>query len=352
VTEFPDYLPTAALETLQQRSVLLQTIREFFHAREYWEVETPLLSRDTVVDAYIDPFTSEWRAEEGTAEPAANRGAAIRYLQTSPEFAMKRLLTAGADRIYQITHAFRQAERGEMHNPEFSMLEWYRQGETHQEQMTFVETLVRAIYQTAADISDQSKRPPLPSEAFPRLSYDAAFQQFAGLSALSSSAEEFARVAESKQISVPGGFDATDRLSWQNLLLVELVEPELKRRGAVFVYDYPPEQSALARIHPADKESPHAVSERFELYLQGVEICNGYHELTDAAELRARIQKQSELRQQEQRLVLPTESYLLQAMEAGLPACAGTALGLDRLIMLALGKRRLQEVIAFPFDRA
>lgn len=232
------------------------------------------------------------------------------------------------------------------------MLEWYRQGETHQEQMTFVETLVRAIYQTAADISDQSKRPPLPSEAFPRLSYEAAFQQFAGLSALSSSAEEFARVVESKQISVPGGFDTTDRLSWQNLLLVELVEPELKRMGAVFVYDYPPEQSALARIRPADEESPHAVSERFELYLQGVEICNGYHELTDAAELRARIQKQSELRQQEQRLALPGESYLLQAMEAGLPACAGTALGLDRLIMLALGKQRLQEVIAFPFDRA
>jgi lysyl-tRNA synthetase class 2 len=215
-----------------------------------------------------------------------------------------------------------------------------------------VEILVRAIYQTAADISDQSKRPPLPSEAFPRLSYEAAFQQFAGLSALSSSAEEFARVAESKQISVPGGFDTTDRLSWQNLLLVELVEPELKRRGTVFVYDYPPEHSALARIRPADEQSSHAVSERFELYLQGVEICNGYHELTDAAELRARIQKQSELRQQEQRLVLPTESYLLQAMEAGLPACAGTALGLDRLIMLALGKQRLQEVIAFPFDRA
>ncbi|QDT25546.1 Elongation factor P--(R)-beta-lysine ligase [Gimesia panareensis] len=351
MTDLPDYLPTASLETLQQRSRLLQTIRSYFEARNYWEVETPLLSRDCVVDAYIDPFTSQWQPEEGPGIDGS-RQSEIRYLQTSPEFAMKRLLTAGADRVYQITHAFRQAERGDMHNPEFSMLEWYCRGETHQEQMTFVEELVRAVYQAAEEISDQSQRIPLPTGPFTRLSYEEAFQKYAGLSALGSTAEEFARLAEVRQISVPMDFETTDRQSWQNLLLIELVEPELKRLEAVFVYDYPPEQSALARIRPGNETFSYAVSERFELYLQGIEICNGYHELTDAAELRTRIVKQSALRQQEQRPALPEESYLLSAMEAGLPACAGTALGLDRLIMLALGKQKLRDVIAFPFDRA
>jgi lysyl-tRNA synthetase class 2 len=351
VTDLPDYLPTASLETLQQRSQLLQTTRAFFQDRNYWEVETPLLSRDCVVDAYIDPFTTEWQPEEGQSSHNSVRQAAVRYLQTSPEFAMKRLLTAGADQIYQITHAFRQAERGTMHNPEFCMLEWYRRGETHHDQMTFVEALVRALYQRASEISDQSQRVSLPVEPFVRLSYEDAFQKYAGLSALNATAEEFAQVAESRQISIPSGFETADRLSWQNLLLVELVEPELQKLGAVFVYDYPPEQSALARIHSIG-ESAQAVSERFELYLQGVEICNGYHELTDAAELRSRIAQQSELRKQDQRPALPGESYLLNAMEAGLPECAGTALGLDRLFMLALGKQKLQDVIAFPFDRA
>jgi len=347
-----DYLPTASLEALQQRSQLIKVMRAFFESRGYWEVETPLLSQDCVVDAYIDPFTAQWQPDEGSAQVNRPTQSDVRYLQTSPEFAMKRLLSAGADQIYQITHAFRQAERGTMHNPEFSMLEWYRRGETHHDQMTFVEALVRDVYQTAESISDQSQRTALPEADFPRLSYEEAFLEFVGLSAHHTSAAAFARTAEQRQISVPSDFDHADRLGWQNLLLVELVEPELERMGAVFVYDYPPEQSALARIRPADETCPQPVAERFELYLQGIEICNGYHELTDADELRIRIARQSELRQQEQRPALPAESYLLAAMEAGLPACAGTALGLDRLIMLALGKRRLQDVIAFPFDRA
>ncbi|MCA9015291.1 MAG: EF-P lysine aminoacylase GenX [Planctomycetaceae bacterium] len=346
----PEYLPTASIQTLQQRSRLLQTIRAFFAAQGYWEVETPLLSRDCVVDAYIDPFTAGGHSPEGGA--SENRQVETRYLQTSPEFAMKRLLTAGADQIYQLTHAFRQAERGERHNPEFVMLEWYRRGETHHEQMTFVEALVRKVYATAASISDQSARPDLPAHAFERVSYEDAFLKYAGLSALTSTAEAFQQTAAKHQIPVPSDFDTADCLSWQNLLLVELVEPALQQCGAVFLYDFPPQQAALARIRHEDRLGPQGVAERFELYLQGMEICNGYHELTDAAELRRRIAQQSRLRQQNQRSALPAESYLLQAMEAGLPACAGTALGIDRLVMLALGKQRLQDVIAFPFERA
>ncbi|WP_339736249.1 EF-P lysine aminoacylase EpmA [uncultured Gimesia sp.] len=348
----PEYLPSASMETLQQRSRLLQAIRAFFEAQGYWEVETPILSRDCVVDAYIDPFTAGWHSEEGCESSDANVPPETRYLQTSPEFAMKRLLTAGADQIYQITHTFRQAERGERHNPEFSMLEWYRLEETHHDQMTFVEALVRQVFETAASLSDQSTRPELPSQPFKRFSYEDAFLKYAGLSALTSTAEEFQQTALQHQISVPCDFDTTDCLSWQNLLLVELVEPALNQCGAVFLYNFPPQQAALARIRHDDKLGPEGVAERFELYLQGMEICNGYHELTDAAELRRRIAQQASLREKEHRPALPAESYLLQAMEAGLPACAGTALGVDRLVMLALGKQTLQEVIAFPFDRA
>lgn len=348
----PEYLPTASIETLQQRSRLLQAIRTFFETRGYWEVETPILSRDSVVDAYIDPFTTGWNSEEGAASSIAGARSEIRYLQTSPEFAMKRLLTAGADQIYQITHAFRQAERGERHNPEFSMLEWYRRGETHHDQMTFVEALVRHVFATAASGSEQGTQQELPAQPFARFSYEDAFQKFAGLSALQSSAEQFEQMVQQHQISIPADFDTADCLSWQNLLLVELVEPALSQYGAVFLYDFPPQQAALAQIRYDDGPGSEGVAERFELYLQGIEICNGYHELTDAVELRRRIEVQSKLREKEHRPALPAESYLLQAMEAGLPACAGTALGIDRLIMLALGKQALQEVIAFPFNRA
>ncbi|WP_417387190.1 EF-P lysine aminoacylase EpmA [Gimesia sp.] len=343
-----DYLPTATIQTLQHRSQLLRAIRHFFESRGYWEVETPLISRDTVVDAYIDPFLTHWHTVEG----AANTAGEPRYLQTSPEFAMKRLLTAGADQIYQITHAFRQAERGSMHNPEFAMLEWYRLGETHHDQMTFVEALIRHIYQTAASLPDRSTVLELPAQPFERFSYEDAFLQFAGLSGLHSTAEEFQQTARRHDISVPADFETSNCLSWQNLLLVELIEPALRKKKAVFLYDYPASQAALARIRQGDHPGSAGVAERFELYLQGIEICNGYHELTDADELRARIIQQSALRERENRLRLPAESYLLQAMEAGLPDCAGTALGLDRLIMLALGKQTLQEVIAFPVERA
>lgn len=348
----PEYLPTASIETLQQRSLLIRAMRTFFEAHGYWEVETPILSRDCVVDAYIDPFTADWHAQEGAGSTAASTQPETRYLQTSPEFAMKRLLTAGADQIYQITHAFRQAERGARHNPEFTMLEWYRRGETHHDQMTFVETLVRHIFTTAASLIDQSTQLVLPAMPFERFSYEDAFLNFAGLSALTSTAEQFQQTAVQRQIPIPSDFDTTDCLSWQNLLLVELVEPAMSQCGAVFLYDFPPQQAALARIRTEATTGPEGVAERFELYLQGVEICNGYHELTDAAELRRRIARQASLREQEHRPALPAESYLLLAMEAGLPACAGTALGIDRLMMLALGKQTLEEVIAFPFERA
>ncbi|MBR9801719.1 EF-P lysine aminoacylase GenX [bacterium] len=333
------YRPAASLERLQARSRLVHETREFFHARGYWEVETPVLSAETVIDLHLDPFTAAGSFGLGSDEPTF-------FLQTSPEFAMKRLLTAGADRIFQITRAFRQGEAGQLHNPEFTILEWYAVGETHFDQMEFVEQLCRHLF-IAAGRGDA-----LPEQAFSTLTYAEAFQKALSIDVLTISLEEL------RQLTVSRGLpdsEPNSRLTVEeqkddllNVLLTEVVEPELAKRSAVFLHDYPVSQAALAQANPSDAR----VAERFELYLQGVEICNGYHELTDAAELRRRNRRQNELRAEAGLPRLPENSRLLEAMEAGMPASSGTAVGLDRLLMLALGCKRLQDVLAFPVDRA
>ncbi|MFH1264304.1 MAG: EF-P lysine aminoacylase EpmA [Planctomycetota bacterium] len=375
-----DFLPAASLEMLRLRAELLAEVRRFFDARGFWEVETPLLSHDVVVDAWLEPFTTRWTAGGPAArDDSACTGTDGLFLQTSPEFGMKRLLCAGATAIYQITRAMRNGEFGRYHNPEFTMIEWYRVGETHHGQMELAEELVAAVIERAAgcgrspdratetdrrspsssgDLLSQNRRGhrPAPNVALPtrcerpfdRLTYDEAFERYAGTKVLKLSTPQLADVARSRGIEPPPGLPADDRDGWLNLLLAELVEPHLGRERGQFLYDYPASQAALARIR--DDDPP--VAERFELYLDGIEICNGYHELTDARELRERMRTQAAIREKEGRRRLPQRSRLLDAMEAGLPDCAGVALGFDRLVMYAVGARSLAEVIAFPFDRA
>lgn len=350
-----DYLPTASLLTLRRRAALLAVIRRVFDDAGYFEVETPILSADIVVDAWLEPFTAEffpsptdWRS----------RGKSF-YLQTSPEFAMKRLLAAGATAIYQLGKVFRNAEVGQRHNPEFTMVEWYHVGDDHHAQMRFTETLVRRVYEAARELtasdSPVSNRvraeSVLEAKDFERLTYDAAFELYAGQPVLNASVEELAALARQHQLTPPPGLDADDRDGWRNWLLAELVEPRLGRDRPTFLYDYPASQAALARTSSKSDGSP-AVAERFELYIDGVELCNGYHELTDPAILRQRIVEQSQLRATAGLRPLPSESRLLLAMDAGIPASSGNALGVDRLVMLALGAKSLSEVIAFPFERA
>ncbi len=334
-----DFRPTAALETLQRRALLLRAVRAFFDERGYFEVETPLLSQDVCVDAWLDPFI---------VPPSPNAAGASRrhtlYLQTSPEFGMKRLLAAGARAIYQITRSFRRGECGVRHNPEFTILEWYRAGDTPDEQMQLVEDLVRRV----ADAAAPPDGPPRCVRLFRRLPYDGAFAQFAGTRVLGLGPRELEELARARSIPVPASLDSADRDAWLNLLLAELVEPRLAREGAVFLYDYPHTQAALARVRPG----PPPVAERFELYLDGIEICNGYHELTDADELATRMRRQGEMRRAAGLPELPIDSRLLNALRAGLPACTGVALGFDRLALWALGQERLADVMAFPFDRA
>lgn len=368
-----DYLPTATLEMLRLRARLLGVVRRFFEQRGYLEVETPILSHDVVVDAWLEPFAVPVASVSSRSAPAAS----ALYLQTSPEFHMKRLLAAGAEALFQVTHAFRQGECGRYHNPEFTMLEWYKVGTTHHDQMDLVEDLVSELLSEvlAAVPAEQSgnrhagepgamprhNRPAgargssaatlqLLRRPFQRVTYDELFRRYCGRTVLECSAGELLELCRRGGVVPPPGLAHDDRDGWLNLLLNSVVEPALRREtSAVFVHDYPASQAALARVRP---ENP-PVAERFELYLWGCEICNGYHELTDAEELRRRIARQNELRRRAGLPYLPEHSRLLDAMQAGrLPDCAGVALGFDRLVMTAVGAESLQDVLAFPFDRA
>jgi len=322
------FLPTAGWERLQQRAKLLRELRRFFEDAGYLEVETPILSADSVVDRHLDPFATVYAPDP--RRPAAGQ---VLYLQTSPELGMKRLQAAGGQALYQVTRAFRNGEFGPRHNPEFTLVEWYRVGDTMRDQFTVLSALCERLLQ-------RPKAEPL--------TYRAAFEQFVGLDPFRATVAELQATAKVRGLQTPGDPATLDRDGWLDLLLVECIEPQLGRGRPTILHDYPPSQAALAVIRPDDPP----VAERFELYVDGVELANGYHELLDAAELHQRAQEQNRLRADDGKPTLPTESRLIEAMRAGIPPCAGVALGFDRLAMLAVGATSLAEVLAFPFDRA
>lgn len=317
-------------------------------------METPILSADIVVDAWLEPFVADFLPQPQDW----SKGGYPRYLQTSPEFAMKRLLGAGATAIYQLGKVFRNGECGQRHNPEFTMLEWYRVGDDHHAQMRFTQSLVQRVFTVATQLQINTSSPRQELErrvadprGFERLTYDDAFERYAGRRVLAANQDSLVNLAFDRGLVPPPGLDRVDRDGWLNWLLTELVEPHLGRNRPTFLYDYPASQAALARTTRPYPDAP-AVAERFELYIDGVELCNGYHELTDANVLRERIAEQLALRSAAGLRPLPSDSRLLAAMDAGLPAASGNALGVDRLVMLALGATSLADVIAFPFDRA
>lgn len=322
-----DFRPTASWETLRRRAMLLRQVREFFDQRGFLEVETPVLSADTVVDRHLDPFPVE-------AGPASPGQAPQRlWLQTSPELGMKRLLAAGAPAIYQVCHVFRRHERGPLHNPEFTLVEWYRVGDSMDQGMDLLDELCQALLGRG------------PAE---RLPYAVAFQKCTGLDPLVSSPEELRSTAEALGVAVPDSLAPDDGDGWLDLLMAERVQPNLGRGRPIIVYDYPPSQAALARVRPG----PPRVAERFELYVDGIELANGYHELLAAEELRERFRRNNLWRQRDGKERLPEENRLFRAMEAGLPPCTGCALGFDRLVMVATGAATVDQVLAFPFERA
>jgi lysyl-tRNA synthetase class 2 len=309
---------------MRLRAELLRKLREFFQQCGFLEVETPLLSSDVVVDRHLEPF--------GVDVAVGGRTRRM-WLQTSPEFGMKRLLAAGGEAIYQVTRAFRQHEQGQRHNPEFTIVEWYRRGDGLDEGMRFLGEVCDALLGLG------------PVE---RLSYQTAFERYTGIDPHAADSARLAETARRRGVTVPAGLDANDRDGWLDLLLVELVEPNLGCERPVIMYDYPASQAALALV----RRGPPPVAERFELYVSGNELANGYHELLDADVLRERNRTSNAARREKGKPELPEESRLLRAMEHGLPSCTGVALGFDRVVMLAASVARIEEVLAFPFDRA
>ena len=315
-----DWQPSADISTLKQRAKILADIRHFFAGREVLEVETPLLAKYSVTDPHMDVISAEH--PQGFDDHF--------FLQTSPEYAMKRLLAAGSGAIFQIAKAFRKGEQGSRHNPEFTMLEWYRPGFTDDELMTEVAELVERV---------------LACKPCERISYRELFQQYLSIDPHKADCQTLEKLARNH---LDCQMESDQRDDWLNLLLAEIIEPQLGIDAPVFVEAYPASQSALARV--VKNKQGDWVAQRFELYYRGVELANGYYELTDVDELRRRFEQDQVLRKQLQRPYREADHYLLAAMAQGLPDCAGVALGLDRLIMMALGLARIEQVISFGVE--
>jgi lysyl-tRNA synthetase class 2 len=311
------------MDALRLRADILSKIRGFFAERDVLEVETPLLASAPVTDLHLHALSCRYRG------PGTNDGRDL-YLQTSPEFAMKRLLAADSGPIYQVCKAVRNGEAGRRHNPEFTMLEWYRPGWDHHRLMDEMDEFLAAI---------------LDSRSADRLTYAQAVERYAGFDLNEISEEQLhGRVAD-LGIEDPTGLSRTDLL---DLILTHVIEPKLGHCQPTFIYDYPASQAALARVRDGDPP----VAERFEVFVEGVELANGYHELTDPAEQGQRFETDLDARKSGGLPEVPIDNHLLAALEHGLPDCAGVALGIDRLVMLAAGTRDISEVTAFPIDRA
>jgi lysyl-tRNA synthetase class 2 len=318
-----NWRPTATREALIQRAAMLAAVRAFFAERRVLEVETPILSPAAVSDPQLESLATHIAGLCGEF-----------YLQTSPEYHMKRLLAAGSGDIYQICKVFRDEERGRWHNPEFTMIEWYRVGFDDAALMDEVEALVGAL------LKPQRTLPPAE-----RLSYSTALARYAGVDAHHSSEAELTAAAQRHGIVCDARLDRDAML---DLLMGLVAGPRLGRDRPCFICDYPASQAALARLKPGVP----AVAARFELYLEGVELANGFQELQDAAEQRARFDRDSSVRRERGRAPRPVDEKLLAALEHGMPDCAGVALGFDRLAALALGADSLASSMAFTIDHA
>ena len=315
--------PNASIENLRARARVLAQIRSFFAEQDVLEVETPVLSKCAVSDPFLDSLEVSFGFQPGIEDERL-------YLQTSPEYALKRLLAAGSGDIYSMAKVFRNGEFGRRHNPEFTMLEWYRLGFDDRQLMAEVAALVTRV---------------VPHLSVQYLSYAELFERELGLDPHQASLQQLQQVCR-EHVDAP--FEDDDRDTWLNLLMSHVLEPRLQ--GAVFIHSYPASMAALAQVR--DDEQGRRVAARFELFVDGVELANGYHELTDAAEQARRLQAD-----QQQRAALglpqrPLEQRLVDALEAGLPECAGVALGVDRLVMLALGVDSLDQVVSFMHERA
>ena len=320
------FAPTASREALVLRAKLYALVRDFFAERNVLEVETPILSEAGNTDPYIESFRAAFTGH-------VDAGSRERWLRTSPEFPLKRLVASGIGDCYELGRVFRNGEAGRRHNPEFTMLEWYRVGFDHHALMDEVAALIVAALALVGKTVTTGK-----------LSYRELYERHAGLDPFTADAKALHDALSDFGVCT----DGLSRDDWLDLVLTHRIEPALPRDALLLVYDFPPSKAALARV----REDRPAVAERFEALLGPIELANGYHELTDAAEQRARFVADVDRRRDRRLTEPPIDERLLAALAHGLPACAGVALGVDRLLMAMLGTDTIRDVLAFSFERA
>jgi elongation factor P--(R)-beta-lysine ligase len=320
-----DWRPTASIPLLQARAALLRDTRAFFAQAGVLEVETPVCSIHATTDPAIESLRTDYTG------PDYPQGVAL-YLHSSPEFAMKRLLAAGSGPIYQICRVFRDGECGRLHHPEFTLLEWYRPGFDHQQLMDDVAKLICTV----------ARRSVLQQ----RIAYSELFREYLHLNI--HDCDIAALRAAAQGIIGIDHLALSGRDAWLDLLLTHGIEPHLPPDQMTFIYDYPASQAALARIRPGDPP----LAERFELYLGGMELANGFHELGDAVEQEQRFQADLVARQARGQRTVSMDRRLLAALQSGLPDCAGVALGMDRLLMWLSGTCHINQVVTFHISRA
>jgi elongation factor P--(R)-beta-lysine ligase len=310
--------PSATMSTLRQRAQLIALVRDFFNQRGYLEVDTPSMARFGITDVYLSNIKATFRGK-------------TYHLQTSPEYHMKRLLAAGSGPIFQLARVFRDDELGRWHNPEFTMLEWYQLEVDHHGLMAEVDKLL----QTTLSCPSLIKK-----------TYQQAFIEICNLDPLISSINDLKLLLRSYDLDNVLANEERDKDQYLFLLMSHIIEPALAHLDApVAIYDFPPSQAALSQVH-------NGVAERFEIYYKGIELANGFHELTDPKIQKARFESDIALRQAKSLEKAVMDEYLLSALEAGLPPCSGVALGIDRLITLALNHTHISSVLAFDLMRA
>lgn len=318
MTDESSWKPSASIQTLKKRAQLIAKIRQFFQERGYLEVETPIMASYGITDVYLSNIKAIFRGE-------------AYCLQTSPEYHMKRLLAAGSGPIYQLARVFRDDELGRWHNPEFTLLEWYQLGINHHQLMDEMDSLLQLILQVQPMV---------------RKTYQQSFLEICDFDPFSVTISELKCVLKRYELDKVLPQSEEDKDQYLFLLMSHVVEPELgKENVPVALYNFPPSQASLAKINQG-------VAERFEVYFKGVELANGFHELTDVETQAKRFQCDLEMRKR-QGLELPLpDEYLLQALSYGLPPCSGVALGIDRLLTLALQHSTIAETLAFSFSKA
>lgn len=320
--------PSCDLKQMQKRAKMLALIRQFFAHRGLLEVETPLLCQATGTDPQLDFFSSKYYQ-------SANEK--VLFLQTSPEFAMKRLLAAGTGSIYQICKAFRNSEQGRFHNPEFTLLEWYRVGFNLHQLMDEVALLISQVLQPAWVIKKIKK-----------ISYYELFLQKTGLNALEYNPQAYKSYALAKSIPEAVALCEHNPDLWLDFIFSHKIQPTLMNDQLYLVYGYPASQASLARINVDDPR----IADRFEVFINGIELGNGFFELAEVTEQTLRFEQEIDIRKINKLTPVTKDTRFLAALKAGLPACCGVAIGLDRLLMLLTSTATIDDVLAFPVDRA